>query len=149
MAEVHNPHPNDFEESDIRTALTAFRDSASRQTDRPGWFWTRQHARVMSQIREEQNCRLPRRAWAYLAATIAIAVALILPANRQNPAQPQAAVQPQVELSDHDLMLAVERTLNDGGPSSLTPASILAEEMNQALVSQVQSQKAKENRYEN
>lgn len=146
-ADIQN---DDFEGKDVQEALDHWRDSIVKSVERPDWFWSRQHARVMSQLREERGTRLPKLAWASLAATIAIAAALMLPTRAEQKIQPQAKVQQQaVQISDHDLMVAIERSMNDGGPSSLAPAGLLADEMNQALETQVHTQKAKERKYEN
>lgn len=142
---------DEFNTRDIQKALDGWRDSAADRAQRPDWFWSRQHARVMSEINSRRSTGVPKLAWAGIAATVALAASLMLPAPTRKQAQPQLQTEarPQVQISDHELMLAVERTLNAGTPSSLAPASLLAEEMNQAFVSQVQSQKAKESKYEN
>jgi len=139
---------DDFDGDDMKGPLEGWRESIAERAERPDWFWSRQHARVMSQINAQRATSVPKLAWASLAATIAVAMLLILPTRPEKQIQPQAKVQ-QVVMSDHDLMLAVERTLNAGTPSSLEPASLLADEMNQALETQVQSRKAKERKYEN
>lgn len=141
---------HDFEGKDIQQALDRWRESANQQAERPNWFWSRQHARLMSKIAERGPSAFPKLAWASLAATIAIAVSLILPTppEKKIEAQSQRA-QAAAEISDHDLMLAIERSMNQGVPSSLAPASLLANEMNQAFVSNVQAQKVKENHYAN
>lgn len=140
---------DDFEGKDIQTTLDKWRESVSEASQRPDWFWSRQHARVMSQINAQRTPRVPKLAWASVAATIAIAVSLMLPSRPEKPIQQQAQVRQEVQMSDHDLMVAIERSMNAGTPSSLTPASLLADEMNQAFENQVQSQKAKETKYEN
>lgn len=139
---------DDLEGKEIQSTLEKWRESAVERAERPDWFWSRQHARVMSQIHTTRSAGVPKLAWASLAATIAVAISLIVPTHLEKPIPPQAKVQ-EVQMSDHDLMLAVERTLNAGTPSSLEPASLLADEMNQALETQVQSRKAKERKYEN
>lgn len=140
---------DDFKGEDIQQALERWRDSVAERAERPAWFWSRQHARVMSQIREQRRARVPKLAWASLAAMIAIAVSLILPGRPEKQVQSQMKARHEVQISDHDLMLAIERSMNAGGPSSLAPASLLADEMNQALETQVHTQKAKGRKYEN
>jgi len=137
----------DFEGKDVRQAVGRWRDLVHDGSERPEWFWARQHARINSRIAECDSRSFPTLAWASLAATIAIAASLLLPVHPEKPVVP--APQAQVQISDHDLMVAVERSMNAGVPSSLEPASLLADEMNQAFESKVQSQKAKESRYEN
>ncbi len=140
---------DEFSDKDIQTAIKGWRDSATESGERPDWFWSRQRAHVMSQISEQRDTSIPKLAWASLAATIAIAVTLILPTRPEKQIAPQVNAQQQVQMSDHDLMLAIERSMNAGGPSSLAPAGLLADEMNQALETQVHTQKAKERKYEN
>ncbi len=136
---------------DIQQALDRWRDSAAERAERPDWFFARQHARVLSEINSRRSAGVPKLAWAGFAATIAVAATLMLPGSSQKQVQPQLRTEARqdLQISDHDLMLAVERTLNAGTPSSLEPASLLAEEMNQALVTQSGSRKVKESRYEN
>jgi hypothetical protein len=103
----------------------------------------------MSQIHEQRRTGVPKLVWASLAAIIAIAMSLILPARPEKQIESQVKAHHDVQISDHDLMLAIERSMNAGGPSSLAPAGLLADEMNQALETQVHTQKAKERKYEN
>lgn len=136
-------------ENEIRSTLDRWRDSAQLQAERPDWFWTRQRTRILSEI-ERRKSRPPAFAWAGVAATLALALALLLPVNQ--PESPQLVTPParaQAELSDHDLMVAVERSLNAGVPASLEPAGMLAYEMNQAFEEKTQNSKSKETKYEN
>jgi hypothetical protein len=136
-------------EKEIRSTLDRWRDSAHLQAERPDWFWSRQRTRILSEIDRRQN-RPPAFAWAGVAATVALAIALLVPANQPNTYEPITPKQvAQTDLSDHDLMLAVERTLNAGVPTSLAPAGMLAQEMNEAFAEKTQSQKSKETKYEN
>ena len=141
---------HDFEGKDIKQALERWRASVDQQANRPDWFWSRQHAQLMSKMADRRASTFPKLAWASLAATVAIAVSLMLPTHTEKKVEPQAQLaQEAAEISDHDLMLAIERSMNQGVPSSLAPASLLANEMNQALVTKAQPQKAKEKRYAN
>jgi hypothetical protein len=136
-------------ENEIRSTLDLWRDSAHLQAERPDWFWSRQRKRILSEIDRRQN-RPPAFAWAGVAATVALGIALLIPSNQPNTGEVVTRTQvAQTELSDHDLMLAVERTLNAGVPTSLAPAGMLAQEMNQAFAENNQSQKSKETKYEN
>jgi hypothetical protein len=141
--ELHN------NENEIRFAVNHWRDSVLRDAQRPEWFWARQRARIKSLISDAKEST-PKLVWAAVAATFALAIALVIPAD--NPGTPKqiVRVQPQVaQLSDHDLMLAVERTLNAGVPSSLEPAGMLAQEMDQAFQNNIQTQKSKETKNAN
>jgi len=136
----------EFEDKQIGEALNTWRDSLDQQAERPDWFWSRQHARVMSDVKRPRR-RTPVLAWAGIAATVALAISLMLPHSKPNAvmALPVAA---NAQISDHDLMISLERTMNEGVPSSLAPAGLLAQEMNQAYT-KVQAQKSKEKKYEN
>ena len=137
------PEYND-NEKDIRGAIDAWRESVQSQNERPEWFWARQRTRVLAKIREPRGFS-PKFAWAGLAAVVAVAISLFAPAEKpkQLPSPPVA----QNQISDHDLMLAIERSMNSGVPSSLAPASLLADEMDQAYQSKTRSQKGKEKHY--
>ena len=148
------PEFDDMNDKDIRGSVDQWRDSVHAHAERPDWFWARQRARILSDIRQPRRLS-PKFAWAGLAAVVAIAISLISPVDKPKQLPPQPVA--QVQISDHDLMIAIEHSMNNGGPSSLSPASLLAEEMDEALQLQGskihqlkdQSQKAKENSYAN
>jgi hypothetical protein len=139
------PEFND-NEKDLRSALDAWHESVKSQADRPEWFWARQRTRILSNIREPRGFS-SKFAWAGLAAVVAVAISLFAPVEKPKQLPPQPVAQNPI--SDHDLMLAIERSMNSGVPSSLAPASLLADEMNQAYQQQSRAQKGKEKHYEN
>jgi hypothetical protein len=144
------PESNNHEfqnDEKTRVTLEAWRDSAHAHADRPEWFWARQRARISSAVAEQSGSRAPKLAWAGLAATVAAAVLLFLPAHQEKPRVEQV-VESRVEISDHDLMLALQRTMDGDVPSSLAPAGVLANEMNQAYEVKSYTQKSKEKDYE-
>lgn len=142
-------HEFENTEKELRGALDAWRDSVHGRAERPEWFWARQRARIRAHVPEQSNSRAPKLAWAGLAATVALAVAMLIPTREVKPIpQPAASTAAHAEISDHDLMVALERTMNAGVPSSLAPAGLLAQEMNQALETNIQTQKSKEKEYE-
>src|SRR4051812_43929284 len=98
---------DEFNDKDIQKAIEGWRDSATESAERPEWFWSRQRTHVMSQISEQRGTSMPKLAWASLAATIAIAVTLILPTRPEKQIAPQAKAQREVQISDHDLMVAI------------------------------------------
>ena len=127
-----------FEDKDVKSTLRAWRESAEKQADRPDWFWARQRALISSRIQQPQSRRLPALAWAGVAATIAVGVALILPGQKpisveHVPTDQTATVQAKVATaSDSDLMQEVEETMNSGVPEALQPASTLQQAMEKA-----------------
>ena len=124
---------NEFDDKDLNGTLKAWRESAEKQADRPDWFWARQRALISSRIQEPQPRRMPALAWAGVAATIAVGVALMVPAHKTipSPQVPEAktTVAVQVPPSDSDLMQEVEETMNSGVPDSVQPGSTLQQAM--------------------
>ena len=141
-----NEFEDRFAEKDINNALNAWRESADRQAERPDWFWARQSARIHSRINPPVPKRMPRAAWAGIAATIAVGVALMVPGDKSAvPDQPQTVTTAQSEsqISDHELLQQLQETMNSEVPDALQPASTLAQEMEQAYSAKTTS-KSKE-----
>jgi hypothetical protein len=136
-----------FDDKDVQGTLNAWRESAEKQADRPDWFWARQRALISSRIQEPQPRRMPALAWAGVAATVAVGVALILPIHKQIPpvAVNKAPVTMAATTSDSDLMQEVEETMNSGVPDSLQPASTLQQAMEKGYSGSTAT-KTKENR---
>lgn len=128
----------EFDDKDIKNALQAWRESAEKQAERPEWFWARQRSRLASHRNQPRLKRMPSLAWAGIAATVALGVALMVPGQQpRHPGQPdpQPVVKVEAEMSDHELMQQLEQTMNSGIPDALQPASALAQEMEQAYSS--------------
>lgn len=137
---------NEFDEKDLKNALTAWRKSADKQAERPEWFWARQRARIESRMNERKIKHFPSLAWAGIAATLAIGAALMVSNPAGEPVAPRPTpTEARVQMSDHELMLKLESTMNSGVPESLQPASALAQEMEQAY-SAGKTSNAKESR---
>ena len=131
-----NEFDDRFADQDMKPALNAWRESADRQAERPDWFWARQRARIEARMSRPKLKRMPSLAWAGIAATVALGVALMVPGQKPSPgagATPRPA-QEQAQMSDHELMQQLETTMNSGVPEALQPASTLAQEMEQAYI---------------
>ena len=125
----------EFDDKDLRGTLNAWRESADKQAERDEWFWARQRARITARASQSTVRRMPTLAWAGIAATVAVGVALIVPGDqrpRVNNSSAPKQVQARNEISDHDLMEQLEATMNSGVPDSLQPASTLEQEMEKA-----------------
>jgi hypothetical protein len=124
---------DEMDNKDLKQTLEAWRESASQQAERPEWFWVRQRASIQSRMDgAHRPGLLPGFAWAGIGATAALALALLIPGHlpqTKDPVQPDG---PVAQISDHELMLSLEDTMNSGVPDSLAPASTLANEMEQA-----------------
>ena len=122
----------EFDDKDVKNALQSWRESAEKQAERPEWFWARQRARIASGMHEPKLQRMPVMAWAGIAATVALGVALMagnkpagmVPIRQQEP--------PKIVMTDQELMSELENTMNSGVPEALQPASTLVDEMERA-----------------
>lgn len=115
-------------------SLARFGAAAREEADRPEAFWTRQRAEISSRIAQRRSMTL-RLTWVTSMAALALAANLLL-----RPAPPQATWDP-----DDALLRDVQTSLWRAAPASLSPASLLAEEMNQAANAAVKTESEKEN----
>ena len=126
---------DEMNDRDLKSTLSAWRESADKQAERPDWFWARQRALVSSRLQQQQVRHFPKLAWAGIAATLAIGAALMLPGTKDRSGETPHKFQ-QIEaknqISDHDLMQGLEETMNSGVPDALQPASTLQQEMESA-----------------
>ena len=116
----------------LRPTLEALPDRARTSTEQPEEFWQEQRALIWSRIssleRHPQN-RAVRRSLLLAGSAVAAMVLLALMLDRPSSIPPpQAQVDP-----DHELLMAVERAVQNNGPAALDPAALLAEEMVQEL----------------
>lgn len=137
MATDFNNQFEDANNKDIKNTLNAWRESVEKQAERPDWFWARQRALLSSQVQQPKVKRMRALAWAGIAATVALGVALTIPGQKQPPAPfIGAATPPQVEvdgaMTDPELMQQLEQTMNSRVPEALQPANALAQEMEQS-----------------
>ena len=90
-------------------------------------FWLQQRATIRCQIaavQQRQGRRVPRLAWAALAATVALGSVWISDNHK-----PVAIESPPKVDPDQELMMAVEHAMQSDVPEALEPASLLAEEI--------------------
>lgn len=138
---------NEFDDKNLDNALHTWRESAEKQAERPDWFWARQRALLSSKMQEPRVKRVPSLAWAGIAATVAIGVALMVPGQKptnKSPVPTTAVPQQQAQVSDSDLMQQLQETMNSSVPDALQPASSLKQELDQAYRSQ-SNDRVKEN----
>jgi hypothetical protein len=109
-------------------------------------FWGNQRRSVRSRI-AQANTRppaLPILAWA-TAATLIVVAALMLDHHQ---VQPMHVPRSQADV-DHELLLHVERVLDNGGPEALEPAALLADEMVRGQTSSLSPRSHQEPNHEN
>lgn len=118
----------------LNEPLAGFGAAARNMAERPEAFWTRQRAEIASRIARRRSVTL-RLTWVTSMAALALAANLLL-----RPAPQQVAWDP-----DDALLRDVQTSLWRAAPASLGPASLLAEEMNQAANAAVKAESEKEN----
>jgi hypothetical protein len=111
-------------EEQIATALRAEIQAAA---ERPESFWQRQRAEILGRL-EAPPAPGPLVWVSATAALLALAVLLSLPGKAP------VAVAPPPD-ADSQLLMEVQNTLDRDVPDALAPASLLTQEMSQALES--------------
>ena len=106
-------------------AVASLRAETQAAAERPEIFWQRQRAEIRARL-DAPAATPPPLAWASAAALLALAVLLSLPGKT-----PVAATAPPDP--DRQLLLDVQQTLDREVPDALAPASLLTQEMSQAL----------------
>lgn len=117
----------------LEPTLAAFVDGARAAAGRPDSFWQRQHAEIRRRIAQSENSsrRAPLHlAWASALALVLIATMLLSSGPTPAPSSAATAVTPD---ADQQLLMAVEQVVQSSVPASLEPASLLTEEMGQAV----------------
>lgn len=133
--------PSCREEHDkLHNLLSTLPGCARSAAEQPEIFWDRQRLAIQSRIAKlpSSRQRSTRLAWAATLALILIA-SLILRTGSHVPVQ-HANADP-----DRELLVQVEEALDGEVPQALQPASLLANEMNQAARPHSNSPKSKEN----
>jgi len=126
---------DEFDDRDLKSTLNAWRKSADEEAERDDWFWSRQRAQIVSRMNQPKVRRIPTLAWAGIAATVAVGVALIVPGQKvTNPKSPVAVTsgnsdQTSAEMTDHELMQQLQETMNQNVPDALQPGSNLQQVM--------------------
>ena len=120
------------DELSLRPTLTSLPGWARASTDRPEKYWQRQRSSVWSRISSESASpsglarRSPVLAWSAVAALVLLAGLMLDQASFVPPQKVQMD-------PDHEMLVAVERALQNNGPAALEPAALLAEEMVQEI----------------
>ena len=118
---------------------SSLRHDLESRADRPGYFWTRQQARIRERL--APHAAGLRWAAAAIFALILLAFGLI---HQGEAPQPHTVAQTQVTQADPDdaLLEDIQASLQREVPAPLAPAAVLVEEMSSASK---QAQQVKEN----
>ena len=126
---------DDVRDDDVKGIMNAWRESLTREAERPDWFWARQRALLSSKVQQPSR-RMPVFAWAGVAATVALAVALVGSGQKPQTAEIAGNEHPHTVIdapvTDQELMQQLDETMNSRVPEALQPANALAQEMEAA-----------------
>lgn len=100
---------------------------ASELADKPDEFWLAQRRQIRNRIPQPRGLFAPRLAWAGIAATVALAIALLMsPGPSPKPTAPVMTAE-----NDQELLVDVEQTLNSNLAPPLEPTGALVDAMTQ------------------
>jgi len=105
-------------------ALRGFAELQREHANRPEPFWEDQAARIR-EARAQISQRSPLRTALVPALALLLLLALQLTPQKKSSPKP---VQPAQTISDHDLLVEVERTMNTATPYALEPVALLSDE---------------------
>jgi len=133
IKEIHRSPASDGEHADgisqdLKEAFRELRDSIHAASDRPGIFWKKQHEAIMVGLNERCTPAKPRPVllWGSAALVVLIGCLFFFVQNSKAPTPDLAAG------SDQNLLIEVERALNQSSPTALAPAAFLENEIEQA-----------------
>jgi hypothetical protein len=112
------------EREKIEQALRGFADLQREQASRPEPFWENQAARIR-EARAQISHRSPLRT--ALVPALALLLLLAFQLTPQKGSSPKPVQQTQT-ISDHDLLVEVERAMNTATPYALEPVALLSDE---------------------
>lgn len=123
----------------LHNLVKGLADSAQCATEQSDLVWDRQCLSIQRQIATvaERNARPAHLAWAAIFA-LALLASLLLKTGSREPVQQNATD------ADRELLVQVEQALDGDVPQALQPASLIANEIDQAAQSQSSSPSFKE-----
>ncbi len=125
-----NPRPTrdpDSEEdlSELKESLKEFRSSVLAAAERPAFFWKAQQNAIKTRMHEPPGMR--RRILLWAPAALAILMCLFFFVENSKAPTPDLAAG-----ADQNLLIDVERALNQDCPDALAPAALLGNEIERA-----------------
>jgi predicted anti-sigma-YlaC factor YlaD len=131
--------------NDMEYLFRSLSAEAETLAEKPDAFWLAQRRQIQNRAPQPRTMFAPQFAWAGLAATIILAVTLLLrsgPAVKPDPPQ-------RISENDQQLMVDVEQTLDSKLAPPLEPTGALVDAMTQTTTSSYSHSGSKENRNEN
>jgi hypothetical protein len=121
---------------DMEYLFRSLHTEAEMLAEKPDAFWLAQRRRINNRAPEPHSMLAPRFAWAGLAATVILAVTLLM---RGGPEVKKHTPQVATTENDQQLMVDVEQTLDSNLAPPLEPTGALVEAMTQTTSSHSQS----------
>ena len=110
---------------DLKDTLRMYRDSVRTAAERPDFFWKRQHNTIMANLKKPVSAGY-RPAMLWLPAAVVLFLCLFFFVENSKAPTPDLAAG-----SDQNLLIDVERALNQDYPDALAPAALLGKEIEQ------------------
>ena len=111
----------------LEETLRSFRDAVRASTERPDFFWRRQHNAIMERLKEPASKFRSRPALIWAPASLVLVLCLFFFAENSKAPTPDLAAG-----SDEMLLVNVERALNQDCPEALAPAGLINEQRKSA-----------------
>lgn len=110
----------------IESSFRSFAQSARAASDRPGYFWTRQSAQIHERLGSSSRSAFGYGSRMASALALLALTAFLLLQGAPKPLPDSSQV---VAVSDHEILLEVERALDRDTPNALEPVTLLVEDM--------------------
>ena len=129
ISKLHASDGRDPEQNlgDLQDTLRIFRDSLHAAAEKPGFFWKSQHNTIMARLAEPAPSPRYRSALLWVPAAAVVLLCLFFFVENSKAPTPDIAAG-----SDQNLLIEVERALNQDCPDALAPAAILSQEIERA-----------------
>jgi hypothetical protein len=105
--------------ADLDKALRSFRDSIRASAEKPDFFWRRQHNSILARLNRPSS-RTKYRKLIWVPAALGLLLCLFFFVENSKAPTPDIAAG-----SDQNLLIDVERALDQDCPDALAPAALL------------------------
>ncbi len=136
ISKLHESDREDPEQNlgALQDTLRIFRDSLHAAAERPDFFWKIQHKTIMARLGEPAPPARYRSGFLWVPVAAVVLLCLFFLVENSKAPTPDIAAG-----SDQNLLIEVERALNQDCPDALAPAAILSQEIEKADKNTVQA----------
>ena len=115
------------ESEELKGEFQLFKESVLASAERPNAFWAAQRARIAAKLQSPVSAPSYRPALLWISAAMVVLLSLTLFVENSKAPTPDFAAG-----SDQELLVEVERALNQNYPEALAAAALIAPELNEA-----------------